>query len=138
MKSKLQLERLQKALREAGVPGKYIPTVIVEMEGDDGEPSFDQLGMEDEVFGFVPETVILDAQRRVYEHKDNVTKEQEVVRKKEEELREAQTHLAYAKRQLVETIQFLELWNRDAHEDWFAEIGVERPEFIKSNTVPHQ
>ena len=39
--------------------------------------------------------------------------------------------LSLAQRQLVETIEFLELWNRDAHEDWFAEIGVPRPSGLR-------
>lgn len=132
MKSKLQKERLEKALQEhLGPRNTKIQMILNSIEGEKGEDDFDQLAIEDKALGYIPETVILDAQKKVYEHKDNVRLKAQQVKDAEAVLAEKQSDLNYAQRQLVETIEFLELWNREAHEDWFAEIGVPRPSGLR-------
>lgn len=74
----------------------------------------------------IPETIILDAQRMAYERKESVAKLRTIAESKAKDLQMAEQDVGIAEIQLRETLDFLQEHNADAHEDWYAELGVKR------------
>ncbi len=71
----------------------------------------------------IPETIILDAQKSVYNRHEEVAKLRGVAAIKRQELEKAEDNVALAEAQLRETLDFLQEHNADAHSDWYAELG---------------
>jgi hypothetical protein len=72
----------------------------------------------------IPETIILDAQKKAWERKDELARLRQVALEKVKQLEEANKAVRYAEQQLRETLDFLQEYNPDAHVDWYAELGM--------------
>lgn len=82
----------------------------------------------------IPETVILEMQRKAYEFKDQLKHKEEAVELAKKKYHQAMSDHAYAAKQLRETLDFLQECNTDAldHADtWHEELGFNRDELLK-------
>ena len=84
----------------------------------------------------IPETIILDAQKKAYKRKDTLTELRKVAFLKQEELNDANAEVGLAEQQLRETLDFLQEHNSDAHEDWYAELGIEKRSTLDEKKKP--
>lgn len=74
------------------------------------------------------DTVVLNAQKTIYQVKDSLQPLRDAVQEKERELAEAENRLRHAEQELRDWADFLTEHSPDTNECWYAEVGLEPPE----------
>lgn len=82
----------------------------------------------------IPETVILEMQRKVYEFKNEIKQREKALEEARKAYNNADSDRAYAVKQLRETLDFLQEHNSDAIDrsgSWYEELGFTREELLE-------
>lgn len=88
----------------------------------------------------IPETVIIEMQRKVYEFRNAIKEKEKALRVAHDAYNKADSDRAYAVKQLREVLDFLHEHNEDANDgdtDWYQELGTTREELLKREKTHH-
>jgi len=76
----------------------------------------------------IPETVVLNAQRTIYQVKDSLQPLRDAVAEQEKKLSDAEHNLSIAEQELRDWADFLTEHSPETNECWYAEVGLDPPD----------